>query len=399
MSSTGSIARCAAGCLARPTVWQLTRLATSAALGMCWGQAPRVLAVAPLLFAAFWRASSRAEALACIWLYGVVAARALVVGAVAYFDCSLLFAVGVVGAAAFLMAIPHALLWCGRNAPDGYVRRFGRAALMMLAVLLPPLGAFSVAHPIVAAGTWFPGWGVGGLVLLVALVAGMHTRRGTALALVVALCGLARRGTAESPGWLEGASMRHVLPRTHAYDFIAQWPVASNAMDRLYASRSPLVALPESVGGLWTETMQARWAPVAARLRERSQTGLVGATRGGIVMPLYASVEALGEHNGTYRQRIPMPIAMWRPGRGDFAPAWFGAGTLHLGAHRIGIFVCWEIGALWCVLRSVWEGADALVVVANLAWLRGSSASEAQQQALHAWARLFDLPAVWAANE
>jgi transposase InsO family protein len=59
---------------------------------------------------------------------------------------------------------------------------------------------------------------------------------------------------------------------------------------------------------------------------------------------------------------------------------------------------CWDIGVVWCVLRSVAEGADALVVTANLAWLSGTSAAHAQAQVLDAWGALFGLPTARAVN-
>jgi predicted amidohydrolase len=121
----------------------------------------------------------------------------------------------------------------------------------------------------------------------------------------------------------------------------------------------------------------------------------VGTTLGGIDDPLRAGVVALGAFEGSYRQRVPMPLAMWRPGA--FTPAWFGPGTLKVGQSRLGILLCWEIGVPWAVIRSAVDGAHVLVGVSNVAWLP-SVVGRAQAQQLMWWGRLFRLPVALAMN-
>ena len=60
--------------------------------------------------------------------------------------------------------------------------------------------------------------------------------------------------------------------------------------------------------------------------------------------------------------------------------------------------MCWEIGVLWSVFRSVLDDADAFVVLADIAWLRGTSGERVHQQMLEAWSALFAIPAAMATN-
>jgi hypothetical protein len=56
------------------------------------------------------------------------------------------------------------------------------------------------------------------------------------------------------------------------------------------------------------------------------------------------------------------------------------------------------MGAAWSVLGSVLSGAEVLVGLSNLDWLRGTGGAEAEQQALQSWGTLFDVPTLLAGN-
>lgn len=171
-------------------------------------------------------------------------------------------------------------------------------------------------------------------------------------------------------------------------------------MNLVRRSGSGVLVLPEGVAGVWQPVMEQRWAPLSSRLRDEQRALLVGATLERTDGKWHAAAVLLGAARGVYRQRVPLPFAMWRPWGTDHFPANFAApGTLDVGRRKIGVLVCWEIGSAWAALSSMAQGADVLVGLANTAWLRHTSAAQAQRQALASWGALFNVPTVFAVNE
>ncbi|MDB4986293.1 MAG: carbon-nitrogen hydrolase family protein, partial [Myxococcaceae bacterium] len=164
-----------------------------------------------------------------------------------------------------------------------------------------------------------------------------------------------------------------------------------------------VIVTPESSAGLWQPAMERRWAAFAQKLEREQRSAIVGVTFLRSDGDQEAGAVLLGESAGprTYRQRVPMPFAMWRPwSRAASFPAnWSGRGTLRVRGRVIGVLICWEIGAPWAVIGSMLEGADSLVGLANTGWLRGTSAAQAERQALSTWGQLFHVPVRLASNE
>lgn len=394
-----------------PTAGRLT-LATLC--GFAWGARLSALAFVPLLFAAWWRAHSRLEAAAVVMTYHAVAARSLIVAGSHFYDASIGFGVGVVVLGSFIAAIPWMLLWRRPESPMSFVHGSMRVLGVFVLSALPPLTAFAVPSVWASSGVWFPRSGVLGIVALIAVGAAMRaglndgtaSRRAAALSLHVVICSIvgirAELGALTEP--LVDVAAVHTsfeASSSDTFDFLRQWDVAHAAMDLAAAHDAPVLVLPESVGGLWQPAMHREWARFAAELARKNRRALLG-----MIVPrpdgkLHAGVMLLGAEEGRYLQRVPMPLAMWRPwsrARDSFEPMWFGSGTMRVHRRDLGVFVCWEIGVLWTVLGSVAEGADALVVVANTAWARGTDAVQAEKQMTEAWGALFALPTIVAMN-
>lgn len=374
-------------------------VSVAGAAGLCWGSELAALAFVPVVYLAWWRAQSRVEATLVGATYHAVAARSLARGAVQYFGMSYLAGAGVVAGAALIVGVVWGVCWTPPASSTPWWSAWGRVVSLVVITTVPPLGALAIPTPLAAAGVWFPGGGIAGLVAVTLVAAAMRTRVAAPCALM--LCAFVRTfwvvEFAETDAHIATIDFAHELGPLE--DFGMQARIALQTIDALSAETDPIVVAPEGVGGLWLDPPQHAWSSLAERLRARGQSALVGATRAR-GSALEASIVVLGATAGVYRQRVPMPVAMWRPWRNDgaFLPNWLGATTLVVGGRRLGLLVCWEIGAPWSVLGSVFSNADALVGVANLQWLRGTSAEAAEQQMLTSWGALFDLPTVFAVN-
>lgn len=390
--------RCPAHHMPRLGAW--ARFTFAVLAGCTWGHG-EVTAVAPLMFASFWHARSRAEAWRVVTAYYVAAYRPLVVGGAAFLAISPTAAWGMLACGAGALASVWVVFHSGAG-PRPWAKHFAATVLLLLVTLSPPVAIASVAHPIAVAGLWFPNLGLIGLLSMAVLIAAMRSFRwGVVPGVVVAMLAALRPMGPSDKGFaraLEAVQTRTQPRRVDVGDFEQHWYQAQAAMRVVRARpQASILVLPEGSVGLWSAVMAEQWETTETLLRARGQTALVGTVLGGLQEPLWAGVVALGASNGVYRQRVSMPLAMWRPGNSAFQPTWFGPGTIRVGGVRLGMLVCWEVGVTWAALGSMLEGADALVGVANVAWLP-KAVQVAQADQLRWWGRLFGVPVALAFN-
>jgi apolipoprotein N-acyltransferase len=383
----------------------------AAALGALWGHSPAALALVPGIWGVLWLARTRLQAWWLMSLYHGVAARALVVGATRYFSLSLLEACALVAVGAALASVPYAAVWC---APTRHVRPAELCARVLAASALsslPPLCALAVVSPLPAAGLWFPhsGWlGLCGLVFVLAwlrrdsderliVVRGQRMMIATLLAY-----GAATAWPSQAHPGIDAVGTRYASSASDLFDFGHQWDVAQGAMHLAQKSVGNVIVLPESTAGLWQVPMARAWAPLHQKLRVEGRIALIGTTLKTSDGALQAAAVLVGASEDVYRQRVPLPFFMWRPwsaATDAFVSNFYGRGVVESPVGTLGVLICWELGSSWAVLSSVAQGAEALVVLANTAWLRGTYALAAQRQVLAGWGSLFALPTVLAVNE
>lgn len=105
-----------------------------------------------------------------------------------------------------------------------------------------------------------------------------------------------------------------------------------------------------------------------------------------------------------YRQRMPVPVAMWQPWRswlglsGGARATLFGDPVVEVAGQRIAPLICYEQLVVWPVLQSVFHRPNLIVAIANGWWARDTSIPAIQLASVEAWAWLFDLPLVTAFN-
>lgn len=382
----------------------------TSALGLIWGHSPAALSFVPGIWGVLWLARTRLLAWVLVGLYHIVAARSLVMGAVHFFELSGVQALALVALGAAVASVPYALVWCPIEHSASVPELVLRVLVATLLSTLPPLGAFSVASPLPAAGIWFPGFGwlgVCGVILFGAWLRHNASRQAVvgrwclALVLMCVAYGACLVRRSPSAGDVEAVQTAFPSARTDLFDFGHQWQVAQRALALISKTTGKVVVLPEATAGLWQPPMARLWAPLAKTLHTQGRVALVGTTLEQSDGSLQAASVVLGVGVSVYRQRVPVPFAMWRPWSSErqFPSNFGGSGVVHTPLGTLGMLICWEVGSSWAVLQSVAEGAEVLVAMANTAWLRGTNATNTQRQILPAWGALFGLPYVLSVNE
>jgi hypothetical protein len=302
-------------------------------------------------------------------------------------------------AASALLATPWLILW---SRDSGEV--WWRLATALLVATVPPAGIVGWASPITAAGLLFPGMGWLGVLLTLAPIVGIGLSEWSAV-FTLALSSVAANVSYEPP-----------LPKS-------EWIAMNTEFGSIHASGDPIVALsiadqiqraaldgpgrvivfPEMVVRSWSEATDLFWQPTVNRLRERNRTILIGAG--------FASSASPEEYrNGVVirgadraielTQRIPVPLAMWKPWGGkDRVPLnLFGPSVVQLAGERTAMLICYEELLPWSYLSAAVHHPTIFVGLSNAYWTKSTVIPKYQDAALRCWGRLFGIPVISATN-
>lgn len=332
--------------------------------------------------------------------YFLAASRGLPAGVTLYFSTDLW--VGLcfwVAAAASFVAV-HSALWTSRSGWE----KSARYLLVLALTGLPPFGITGWAHPLMAAGILFRGWGWWGIVALTAGLTGLVTRIGPAVA--IGLSGLwlwsAASGTHRvlAEGWQGvdlkmGASLGRDQSLQRQRDLIEKVREAATSV-------KGVVVLPESTLGFWTPTLERFW-------REQLQNTPAIVIAGAAVVDAHGYDNVMVAIDATggrvlYRERMPVPISMWRPWErwtdevGGAHANFFANPVVEVSGKRIAPLICYEQLILWPLLQSMFYRPDAIVLIGNGWWTAGGNIVPIQRASAEAWSDLFGIPLVVAFN-
>jgi hypothetical protein len=377
------------------------RVLASLLVGATWTLAPACAVLAPLAVVSWWSARSRVEAGAIGAAYQLGATYGLSSGAAQYLSLSPAAGAGAIVALALVVGLPWAITWTD-GAQASHAKRLAGFVLWLVLTLSPiGFGALMVAHPVMAAGWWFPGFGWVGLGLT-ALLLGFAFSRASSLLIGLLSVTSVLLGNSDPRQVVHhefaGLDTRSE-PALGELDFAGHYRVAAEAIAAARVSRARVVVLPEGSAGAWTLPMASLWEAYADELEREGRTLVVGASTRGSSGELDNSAVVLGaDGNVVVPQRLPIPVAMWRPwsAKTGFQVHPWAAGTVTLGGRVAGVIVCWEGALVLPVLLSVGAGAEVLVHLANHAWV--GDAGLPTVVATRAFGALFNVPVVIARN-
>lgn len=368
------------------------------AIGLtAWSSDLQALALAPLAVSVWATRPTRTAAWLCMLAYYLAASRGLPFGAARFYggNTPAVFSFALWAGSALALSAPWAALW-GRA---GFWWRVPAAVALCAA---PPVGLVGWANPAAAAGLYFPGLAWLGLALMLAGLVALAYRPVTA-ALALGLTAIVLGQVHEprpSPLWIDQAQTTYGGAGGAGRDFMRDYASNMGAIERAATSKSEAILFPETIAGLWTEQTQDLWADVAQQLRSEGRTAFVGAeipiagsqkTRNALVL--------VGAERGEFRQRIPVPISMWKPWADDGTLAnVLGDGIHEYRGRRMATFICYEQLLAWPMLLSMASDPQFMLGAANDYWAADTSIPGIQRTHMRAWAQLFDVPLAMATN-
>jgi apolipoprotein N-acyltransferase len=308
-------------------------------------------------------------------------------------------------AAAALLALPWGLL---------FTRGRGRAALSVplctLLTAIPPLGIIGWASPLLSAGVLFPGSKWFGLALIIAFLTLFRFKPAPSV-VCLTFCALVFNFQYRQPkvpaGW-EAVNTNFGGAGQGEPDLATEYNTYQSMQAAIIESHAAVLLFPEHLVTSWNESTEAFWGDTLTSVAAQHRTVLIGA---GINQPgdsrnpfdqnrYLNALLARGEDNtALYQERIPIPIAMWKPLGDEGVPLnLFARGTIHVHNQNAAVLICYEQILVWPFLSSALEHPTILLIIANDYWAKNTRIPAIQQSSTASWARLFHLPVLSATN-
>ncbi|MBU2772635.1 hypothetical protein HMI48_01500 [Acidithiobacillus ferrooxidans] len=391
-------------------VWLYCALA-----GLAWGHLPGIWATAPamllpILIPQLPRASRRFIAALIYFLVGsfsIVHGSAEFFGAGAGDGGGLADGMGLAAGMGWSFWIVSSILLA---LPWLIARNQALGVLAVLIDALPPLGLIGWLSPLAGTGVLFPGIGVYGVALLLAVWSLWSVQRwGKWIAggsLAVALVANAIAVFSPTPAidcW--------VGLQTHTGELVTPLQGVESAMQAgqmaLAHPKAAAVVFPETIAGHWLPGTQATLYSKYQQRQNKAQIWLIGAVTFGKTHRWDSVVKYAPGGGKTDRRQhgrivartaFPVPVSMWAPWAKDRYGATWYTPVRKIGGQRVFTSICYDQLLPWVWLEAVWQHPDVIVATSNVWWAVKTDIPAIEDENTAAWARLMGAGAVIARN-
>lgn len=296
-------------------------------------------------------------------------------------------------------------------------RRFVGMLAALLVLTFSPVGWLAWRSPLFIAGLLMPGLGIVGLLLTMALFAGLAsggaTKRGGRLSRLggVMLPGmvavLALTATLHYPvkpsTWVDVDTEFATHHRPKAGE-PSQGAVLADMLQYYADSGFDVVVLPESMLSPSTPADQVALAPVDVAARRAGVSVLLGSVELTGEDQWRNTVVSIGARRGFVDEsRLPMPMGNWRLGMPGGVPARPFASDLvqfqdRQGTRSVAMSICFEDTVFWPHWGLLTWQADQMVSMGNMWALTDTATEQAQALSASMLAKLAGVPLVRATN-
>ena len=360
----------------------ITKITLSAVIGyIAWSGQQYTLPLA-ILFPILWSTATRRSHAALIAMaYYLAASRGLPAGAATFFASSIFDGLFLWMAICLTLSAAWAMLWFKQKN-----HRIYALPVILIIISVPPIGIVGVSNPITAAGVLFPGAGWFGLVATIAIMMIPLKAKLPTIAVFLLPCYI-NASDSELSQW-SSINTEHKEIIEPLDDYFRQEAIVSKARQ----NPAEIIVLPESTAGTWNEMSPQLW--------QTNKTLLIGAEiKTGNSYDNTIIVTTNNKTEVVYRQRMPVPVSMWRPWSDKGANAhWFSDPVFEVNGTKAGALICYEQFIIWPVLQTLSNQPELLIGTSSVWWAKDTSIPAIQQVSLKAWAKLFNLPLITATN-
>ena len=306
----------------------------------------------------------------------------------------------------------------------------------ILTILIPPYALLGVAHPVTAAGLFFPGIGILGMIFFTCLSAFIaylfirikqeyyfHAARPLLTKITLLIISatfifmsiLDIEAHSDLEQLKEETKSRTVIQTEMGNiqngtifikDYERHLRLKKMAEQKIHAGYSVII-FPEMIAGKWTDVEQELWADVRKYAEEHKAVVLLGVQKIISRRQYDNAVVVLGDKRLVSREilkaRVPMPLSNWNP----FSKL---SATLNISRENNGVIViadeptavliCYEQMLVWPILQSMTsnEKPKTIITISNLWWAKGTDIPKIMENTTKMWGRLFKVPLLRAVN-
>jgi len=332
--------------------------------------------------------------------YYLFASKGLLIGTDNYFENSYL-AVIIWLSSALIVSSIWIIIWS-----PSLKRRLYLFPIMLTILILPPIGFISWVNPIISSAIAFPKQGFLGVVLYlisIYLITLIIHKQNRLLQLITTISILSissiNFNTQKSP------TNNHIIHpinsnltyKNQAIDFIGDYRRQKKLLSIANKSQYNNLLFHENALGAFTQNSMMIWERL-----NRNKTILAGAYIYRSRVGGYDNVlmEITNHSYKTiYKQRVPVPITMWRPWIEQGAKAYpFKSPTITYKQSRVGVFICYEQLLTYTYFHTMFYNPKYIIGISNLWWVEDDSIGEIQKRSLELWGRLFNKKLYYSEN-
>lgn len=355
-----------------------------------WSLSVELTIFSSLLFFAYFYINQRSYLFTLILSYYLFSSRGLLIGTENYYD-SIYIATLTWLLSALLTTSVWITIWSSYQ-----TKRLLLFPIMLTLLIVPPIGFISGVNPIISSAIVFPNFGFLGIafyLLSLYLVTLLLKDKSRTTQTIIIILILFISSIIYNP--IKKQTKNTLYPinsnlkyKNQAVDFLGDYRRQKKLL--LLANRSKYnnLLFHENALGSFNQNSMMIWERL-----DNNKTILAGATiyhngGGG-----YDNVLMEITHNSyktIYKQRVPVPISMWKPWIEQGAKAYpFQNPTVEYQQSRVGVFICYEQLLTYPYLHTMFYEPKYIIGISNLWWVKDESVGKIQRRNLELWGRLF----------
>jgi len=360
---------------------------------IAWNFTISLVGLTSLIYIAYFFIDKRQHLFLLLFSYALFSSYGMLFGLIDFYVSGYIIGFFLWITAALFTTLPWILLWSKNKYKHFYLFPF-----VLLLSILPPVGFFNGASPLLSAGIFFPStgyWGILFYILFIELIAflGLYYIHGvkkwilTILGILFLSYGQCHQST---------FSNAFIYPIDTQYSFID-----NNRFSALQRQKE-LVKKANNIQGnivLFPEHILGEFRPVDLsvwKTLKKKKTVLAGAHIYTKDRKYYDNVIlkiTRKSYEVVYRQRLPVPVAMWKPYRNEGANTYLTNPykTEKIEGEKLAFMICYELFIPYIYLQTMYDKPDYLVAVTNLWWSSSPIIDKIQKHSLQAWSRLFGI--------
>ncbi|UTV80125.1 conjugal transfer protein TraB [Acidithiobacillus sp. YTS05] len=297
------------------------------------------------------------------------------------------------------------------------------ALVLLFDALVPPLSLFDWLSPLSAAGLFYPGLGMAGILLFLLLIAGLSRKPRLeapfSLRLFLTDAALFLALVANIGAWMFPSTSSPRLHGLHHWVGVSLHvgPAVPNVLTNQARHNAILrQTLAQSKGAkvvLLPETLETAWAGNLWAIRQaipKGQTWLMGMSvprQVGILTDSIVELRRNRKPTDLFNSTFPVPVSMWHPwsrGTGyvdsqnvDYEAAWWTPARKIAGM-KVWANICYDQLLPFVWIEGALQSPQVVLLTNNEWWAQGTGIPQIQRNTAWVWGKLLGAPEIEAEN-